>query len=121
MSVERHRNGKRYSPGILTPGRELPYIVMPKKCLRVQLPLPIRGYADYDYLHELNESELAFMRNFTNKYYRAQFYAADSADEWSREEKRKSYSRKNAGNRDVWSRSVDLTESVEPGDDSWED
>ena len=61
-----------------------------------------------DYLVNLSPEELAYMKEFVNRFYRAQFFPDEEKEGWGQEERRKSYARKNAANRDFYTRSVDF-------------
>lgn len=64
---------------------------------------------DQDYLQQLSPEELAWMAGFNDRYYGADF-RGDA--EWSPEERREAYGRKNAANADMYER----TDYVAKGD-----
>lgn len=72
------------------------------------MPKAVRSFLDYDYLDQLSDKDLAWLKQFSNKYYRAQFNVGETTPEWDKEERRKTYSRKNAACRDLYTKSVDL-------------
>ena len=73
----------------------------------IVLPRPVRSYLDFDYLEKLSPTELAWLKDFSTKYYRAQFDVGEEKDGWNKEERRKTYARKNSVMRDIFSRLVD--------------
>jgi hypothetical protein len=81
---------------------------MEKKRVRsLQMPRSVSAYYDYDYLHKLSPKDLAWLLEFTNRYLRASF-TKGAPDDWSQEEKREAYRRKNSANRDSMYRTADL-------------
>ncbi len=65
-------------------------------------PKSVAEYIDYDYEHRLLPTEAAWLAKFTDNYYGATFDKSDTA--WSREQRRATYQRKNAANRDLFTK-----------------
>jgi hypothetical protein len=73
-------------------------------------PKSVAWSVDQDYWHNLSKDERAWLHKFNLRYYNADFSSskADSSADWSREEKRASYNRKNTANRDVFTNPTQL-------------
>lgn len=64
-------------------------------------PKAIRWMVDQDYVAKLSQEEREWLAAFNDRYYGADFRGDD---EWSPEEKREAYRRKNAANADLLTR-----------------
>jgi len=61
-----------------------------------------RNKMDSDYLHKLNDEELAWLQKFNSEYYQAYFRKNTDALHQSPEARRAIYSNINAARRDIW-------------------
>ena len=63
-------------------------------------PKPIRQYVDYDYIDRLSPEEQAWLAEFTDRHYGADFRGDKK---WSTKARRVRYNAKNSANRDLYS------------------
>lgn len=75
-------------------------------------PASVRWMVDFDYLDKLTDEERAWLAEFSDCHYGADF-RHDPDKEWSTEERRATYIRKNAANADLYT-AVAARSLVEP-------
>lgn len=64
-------------------------------------PKPLRWKVDWDYVHQLSPEERQWLATFGDNFYGADF-RGDTEETWSTEQRRVSYSQKNAVNADLY-------------------